>query len=149
MWGLTIIAAIALGQAAPSAEAEDLGLRLAKSGALSVVLPIVLGKERDELLAEQTDWTVADKAALADVAKAVGDAALGRLLAAIGHRYAETLPVEDLRALVAFNEGPAAARWRQAEPAALMGAVQGMGGFDFKNEVRKAMCAKTGKLCGE
>jgi len=139
--------AIVMAQTAPSAEAEALGVRLAQTGTLAALLPAILAKEREELAAEHPEWSDADKAALRATADEVGRAGIARITAAIGHQYARQLSIEDLRALVAFNEGPAAARWRAATPGAVMQAMASAGDLDFKGDTRKAYCARTGKGC--
>lgn len=71
------------------------------------------------------------------------------LYAATGAVYARTLSMADLRALVTFQESAAARAYRAAEPQAILAATQAMGTSDFKTETAKALCAETGKLCGE
>ncbi|MEI9926512.1 MAG: DUF2059 domain-containing protein [Sphingomonas sp.] len=147
MW----IALLALGLAhvapSPSPEAEALGRRLAETGTLAAVLPMMVAKDRDALVAEHADWSDADKAALRATADAVAKAAIDRLMAATGHAYAERLSVEDLRALVAFNESDAARHWRAATPAAVTEALSRVGDINFQHEAAKVFCAKTGKGC--
>jgi hypothetical protein len=141
--------AIAMAQAAPGAEAEALGVRLAQTGTLAALLPSVAAKERDELIAQHADWSDADKAALRETADDVAKAAVDRLTTAIGHGYATRLSVEDLRALVAFNESDAGKRWRAATPGAVMGAIAALGQLNLGAETRAAFCKKTGKLCDQ
>jgi hypothetical protein len=139
--------AIAMAQTAPSAEAEALGVRLAQTGTLAALMPVIVAKDLDELVAEHPDWSEADKAGLRATADELAQAGIARLTAAIGHGYAQKLSLEDLRALVAFNEGPVAKRWRDATPGAVMQAMTAVGQMDFKADARKAYCAKTGKGC--
>jgi hypothetical protein len=139
--------ALALAQAVPSPEAEALGKRLAEAGTFAALLPSIVAKNGDELVAEHPDWSDADKAALRATADEVANAGIDRLMTAIGHGYATRLSIEELRALVAFNEGAAARRWREATPAAVGEAMAGLGALDLKADVRQAFCARTGKGC--
>lgn len=145
----TAVAALLLAQAAPDAEAEALGRRLAEAGTLAAILPAIAAKDREELVAEHADWSDADKAVLRETADATARAGIDRLMAAIGHGYATRLSLEELRALVAFNETPAAKRWREATPQAVMEAIGAIGELDLKGDTRKAVCARIGKLCEE
>lgn len=139
--------ALALAQAAPSPEAEALGRRLAETGTLAAILPMIVAQNREQLVAEHPDWSDADKAALRATADEVARAAIDRLMAATGHAYAARLSVADLRALVAFNESEAAQHWRAATPAAVMEAMARIGDLNFNAETMKAFCARTGKGC--
>jgi hypothetical protein len=141
--------AIVMAQTAPSAEAEALGVRLAETGTLAALLPAVVARDREEMITAHPELSDADKTALRATADEVAKAGIARLTAAIGHGYAAKLSVEDLRALVAFNETPAARHWREATPAAVMQALAVVGDMNFQADTRKAFCAKTGKLCGE
>lgn len=147
LWLIAIALAQTTPGSGPSAEAEALGVRLAQTGTLATMMPAILTKEREELVAEHPDWSDADKAALRAAADGVAQAAIARINAAIGHQYAQRLSVEDLRVLVAFNEGPVATRWREVTPVAVMQAMGEAGDLDFKGDARKAYCAKTGKGC--
>ena len=146
---MSLILALALfaAPADPTPEALALGRRLAETGTLAALLPSVTAKEREELVREHPEWSEEDKAALRAVADAEAKAAADKLNTAIGRGYAERLSVEDLKLLVAFNEGPAAKRLREATPAAMMEAMQAVGQFDYKGNVRTAFCNKTGKGC--
>lgn len=138
-----------LAQTAPGAEAEALGVRLAQTGTLAALLPTITAKEREEMVARHPELSDADKAALRATADDVAKAAIERLTAAIGHGYASRLSVEDLRALVAFNESPPARNWRKATPGAVMEAMQSVGEMHLAEETQAAFCKKTGKLCGQ
>ena len=144
--------ALALGQSTPapvppSPEAEALGKQVAETGTLAAVLPMIVAKDREQLVAEHPELSDADKAALRASADAAAATAIDRLLTAIGHGYAQKLSVGDLRAVVAFNTSPAAKRWREATPAALMGAMGEIGDINLQQAALKDFCAKTGKLC--
>lgn len=143
------LVAVLMAQTAPSAEAEALGVRLAETGTLAALLPAIVAKDREALVAEHPELSDADKAALRATADEVAKAGIARLTAAIGHGYAAKLSIEDLRALVAFNQSPAARHWREATPAAVAQALAAVGEMNFQADARKAFCAKTGKLCGE
>lgn len=131
----------------PSPEALALGRRLAETGTLAALLPVMVAKDTEELVSEHPDWSDADKAALRATAAEQAKAGTERVMAATGSAYAERLSVEDLRALVAFNESAAAKRWQAATPGVIVAAMTSVGQFDFKADTRKAFCAKTGKGC--
>lgn len=146
---MILLIALLMAQTAPSAEAESLGVRLAQTGTLAALLPAVTAKERDSIIAAHPELSDAEKATLASTADELAKAAIDKLTAAIGHGYASRLSVEDLRALVAFNEGPAAQHWREATPGAVMAAMQSVGEMHLTEETLAAFCTKTGKLCAE
>lgn len=144
---MLILAAAALLAAAPSPEAEALGHRLAATGALETLFPAVAAKETEEMIAQHPELSAAERQTLRDTAREVRIAISDKMAAAFGHEYAEALDLADLKALVAFAETPAARRYREAVPGVLMRAVGKVGSIDFGGDVRKAFCAKTGKLC--
>ena len=131
----------------PTPEALALGRRLAETGTLASLLPIMIAKDTEELLAEHAEWSDADKAALRATAAEQAKVGIERLMSATGRAYAEKLSVKDLRVLVKFNERPVATRWREATPGAIVAAMTEVGALDFKGDTRKAFCAKTGKGC--
>jgi hypothetical protein len=143
-----MIAELLLLAAAPTAEAEALGLRLARAGTLATLLPLMEAKEADELVAQHRDLSPAEQAQLRATAHEVASATAERLLTAEGKAFAANLSIEDLRALVAHAESEAAQRMRAAQPKVIMATMQAAGSVDFKKDVMKAFCAKTGKGCG-
>lgn len=146
MW-LPLIA-LALAQAAPpSPEAETLGRKLAETGTLAAILPMMVAKDRESLIAEHPELSESEKADLRTAADDAAKKGIERLMAATGHAYARTLSVEDMRALVAFNESAAAQHWRAAVPGAIASAMTDVGELNVKDEAVKGFCAKTGKLC--
>lgn len=148
-WAMAV--ALAAGQAGPGAaasdEAEALGLRLAHTGALSTLMPMVVAGASEEIIGKHPEWSDADKATLRELALAQSVAAAESAYRVLGHHYATALSIADLRALVAFNESPAAAHYRAAEPAAIEAVRSAGAGGDLEGAIAKAMCAKTGKLC--
>ena len=141
------IAAAALLLAIPTPEAEALGRRLAATGALETLLPAVAAKETEDLIAQHPELSEAERQTLRATGREVAATLRDRLVDAFGPEYAATLSVEDLRALVAFAESPAARHYRDAEPGVLTRAAPKLGGIDFGGTLRKSFCAKTGKLC--
>jgi len=141
---LTLILAAML---APSAEAETLGRRLAATGAIETLLPAIAAKETEEVIAQHPEFTEADRQSLRATTGEVVRAMADRLAAVMGHEYAAALSVKDLRALVAFAGSPAARRYRAAIPGVTMRGLGKIGNVDFKGELAKAFCAKSGKLC--
>lgn len=144
---MILLYALALLAPDPTPEALALGKRLAETGTLAALLPMKIAQETEELVAEHPGWSEADKAALRAAATEQGKAGVERLMTATGRAYAEKLSVEDLRVLVAFNEGEAGKRWRAATPGVIAAAMAEVGELDFKGDTRKAFCAKTGKGC--
>lgn len=133
--------------AAPSPEAEALGRRLAATGTLETLLPVVTAKETEELIAQHPELSPAERQALRGTGRDIAAGLREKLVAAFGHEYAATLSLADLRALVAFSQTPASRRYRAAVPPVLMRTMTKLGGVDFGGELRKSFCAKTGKLC--
>lgn len=148
---MSLILALALfaAPADPTPEALALGKRLAEAGTLAALLPLKAAAEREELVAEHPEWSDADKAALRQAADAEAKAAFDTLTAAIGRGYAEKLSIDELKALVAFNESPVARKARDATPAALISAMSGLKDYDYKGSVRAAFCTQTGKGCAK
>jgi hypothetical protein len=131
----------------PGPRAEQLGRQLAEAGTLGGLLPLIGAKETEELVAAHSELAEADKAALRRTAARVFEAGRARLMAAMGHAYAQRLSIADLRVLVAANRAPAAARYRTAQPGAIAAAMQSMSGMDFKGDAIAAFCRETGKAC--
>lgn len=144
---MMLLYALALLAPDPTPEALALGKRLAETGTLAALLPVIMIKETEELVAEHPEWSDADKADLRATAAEQGKSGIDRLMTATGRAYAEKLSIEDLRVLVAFNEGAAGRRWRDATPGVIVAAMTEIGQLDFKGDTRKAFCAKTGKGC--
>ena len=146
---MMIAALMLFAAAAPSAEAEALGARLARSGTLASLLPLMVAKDTEELVAAHKDLTPAEQATLRATAGEIGKAGSDKLFSAEGKAFAEALSVADLRALVAHAESPAAKRMRDAMPKVMMATMQSAGSIDFKKDVMAAFCTKTGKGCAK
>lgn len=145
-----LIAALLLQAAASAAappEAIDLGRRLAASGTLASLLPLIVEKDLTDLAAEDPAMTVADREALFTLGRAQADAGRARLLDAMGAVYARELPVADLRHLVAAAEDPAAQRMRALQPRLMMETMATLGPIDLKKDVAAAFCRERGRLC--
>jgi hypothetical protein len=141
---ILLVAALA---AAPSPEAEALGRRLAATGALETLLPAIAAKETDEVSQQHPELSPGDREALRRTGAAVSAKLRARLAEAVGHQYAVSLSVADLRRLVAFAATPAARHYRAAMPGVTMRGLAAIGQVDFKGELATAFCAQTGKLC--
>jgi restriction endonuclease Mrr len=142
---LIVLAAALLAPA--SAEAENLGRRLAAAGTLETMIPLLTAKEAGEIAAAHKELSDDERRLLLETGREVSGKMRTRLVAALGHEYAASLSIEDLRALVAAAETPAARRYREAVPGVTMRAIGGLGKVDFAAELSAAFCAKTGKLC--
>ncbi|WP_420605281.1 hypothetical protein [Novosphingopyxis sp.] len=138
---------LALLLAASTPEAQELGERLARTGTLASLAPLLLEKDTEELIAEQPDLTADEQAELRTIAKATGARLLERVTSVEGAAYAEQLSVVDLRALVMFAQSEVAKRQRAVTPAVIVQTMTAMGEIDFKSEVAEAMCSASGKLC--
>jgi hypothetical protein len=142
-----ILATLALLAAAPTAEAERLGVEVAKIGTLATLLPIVTAKETDELVADHPELNNMEKAELRGTATRVANETRDRLTKLTGHAYATRLSEDEMRAILAFDASPAGKAYRAAIPPAIMETLQGAGKVDFKKDALAAFCAKTGKAC--
>ncbi|MBS0480460.1 MAG: hypothetical protein JSR79_14325 [Proteobacteria bacterium] len=141
------LAAQTMMAAAPSAEAEMLGRRVADTGTLAALLPLLVARDTDELIGQHPELDDAGKAKLRAVAAVTARTVMDRMLAAVGHEYALRLSVADLKSLVAFNEAPAARAWRAAEPQVIVATMKTIDGFDLKNESWTAYCKSPGVTC--
>lgn len=141
------IAAPAVSQTAPTADAEALGRQVAASGTLSALLPLLIAKETEEMIGQHPDLDAAGKARLRAVAADTAKTAIDRMLGAVGHQYALRLSVADMTALVAFNQSASAKAWRAAEPQVIVATMQTVDGFDFKAEAWAAYCRGPGVTC--
>jgi formate dehydrogenase maturation protein FdhE len=145
-----VIAFLLAGAAAtaqPSAEARRLGRELANHGTLAALLPMMKGKEVDELVAAHRELSPAEKAKLRNMADRTFEQGRDRILSATGRAYAQRLSVTDLRRLVAFYRTATAARFQAVLPSVIGDTVAGLGKMDFKGDVLAAYCKETGKLC--
>ncbi|URW75828.1 DUF2059 domain-containing protein [Sphingomonas donggukensis] len=132
---------------APTAEMARLGTEVARSGTFAKLAPLMVEQQTGELLRDTPGLTPADQAELRAIAKTTGAAGIERITGMMGVSYAGALSADDMRAIIAFNATDAARRYRAAEPNAMAIAVQSMGKLDFKGDVRRALCTKTGKGC--
>jgi len=132
---------------APSAEAETLGVTLARGGMLAILLPQLAAKDVEDLIAHHPDLSAADRDQLRAAARRILEARSAQLMTLIGHQYALSLSLDDLKTLTAFNASPAAQHWRAAEPGAIMAAAKALDGYDFKGQLAAEFCKESGKLC--
>ncbi|QIK79057.1 DUF2059 domain-containing protein [Sphingomonas piscis] len=144
---MALMMALVLAAAAPSAEAEALGRRIANAGLLGTLLPMMVKKDTDELVARHKELTAAEQAELRRIAQRTASSGIDKALSANGHAYAEALSVDELKAVAAFMESPAGQRWRASQPQVIAGTVAAIEGMDFKKDVAAAYCKQTGKLC--
>lgn len=140
-------AAPASAPAAPSAEAEALGVRLARGGSVMALLPLVGAKESEELVAAHPELSPGEKQALREAGRRTLAAGMTRIENAFGRAYARRLSLDELRTLVAQVESPAQVRLRAIQPTAMAEALAAIGTLDFKGDTRAAFCRDTGKLC--
>ena len=143
---ILLLAAATAASASP--EAERLGRELASSGALETVLPAVAAKETDEVVAAHPELSAAERGMLRDTARIVAAGERERMIDVFGPLYASTLSLADLRALTAFNRTLAAHNYREAVLKVTLQGLTSIGRVDFKGDLAKAFCARSGKLCG-
>jgi hypothetical protein len=132
--------------AAPS-EAQQLGVRLARTSGLAAVAPALIEKDLADLASEDASLTPAERERLLTIGRTEARNGLDKIVQAIGSGYARRLSIEDLRFLVAHGESPAAARWRAAEPMVIAEAMGALGEMDLKKNAAAAFCRDAGKLC--
>jgi hypothetical protein len=130
----------------PSPEAVALGTRLAETGTLASLLPMMAAKETDEMVAQHPDLSAAEQAELRRAAATTLDGGRIKVFAAEGRAYAQRLSVADLRVLVARNGDPVSVRYRAALLPAIAATMGAMEGMDFKKDTLAAFCA--GKQAG-
>ncbi len=144
-----ILMAILLQAAAPGADAVDLGKRVAESGMLARMIPMIAEGEASDMIKGHPELSAPEQQELRAIARATAARGQGRLVDAMGAAYATRLSAADMRAIVAFNDSPAAKRWKATEPDAIKAAIAVLGGIDFKGDVLKQVCDKTGKACAK
>ena len=144
-----MVIALLLAAAQPSPEALALGRKLAETGTLASLLPMIQQKETEELVADNPRLSAAEKDRLRATARRVYQTGLNRLMDAEALAYAKRLSIRDLRAAVSFQSSPAGRRARAAMPGVIGDTMKSVGNMDFKGDVRAAYCKETGKLCGK
>ena len=144
-----MVIALLLAAAQPSPEALALGRKLAETGTLASLLPMIQQKEAEELVADNPGLSAAEKDRLRATARRVYQTGLNRLMDAEALAYAKRLSIRDLRAAVSFQSSPAGRRARAAMPGVIGDTMKSVGNMDFKGDVRAAYCKETGKLCGK
>jgi hypothetical protein len=142
-----VAAFLLLAVASPSQDALAVSRQIAETGDLVSLLPMIQAEETKELIEEHSELSEAEKSALRATSQRVFEAGRDRLVGAIAQAYADRLSIEELRAIAAFENSPAAKRYRAVTPSAIQAAIQSIGEPDFKGDVLKAFCKETGKLC--
>ena len=142
---MSLLAAALLLQASP--EAIKLGEQLASYGTLATLGPIMTAKEAEDLVAAHPELSTVEKDKLRATAKKHAEQLRAKAITVEGKVYAETLSLEDLRALAEFAKTGAAKRQRQAMPKIIVGTMKGLGNVDYKANVLAAYCRDYRKLC--
>lgn len=137
---------LAAASAEPSSEAQDLGVRLARTSGIVTIAPLMVQKDLADLIKEEPLSPEQHKR-LFEIGKQEGETGIGRVVSALGAAYAKRLSVHDLRILVEQNESAEAIRRREAEPSVLIEAMTTLGSLDLKKATAARMCKETGKLC--
>lgn len=134
---------------APSPRALALGRELAESGTLASLLPLLIAKDTEELVAEYKELTPAQMQRLRALAGEVAAKGSERLFAAQARAYAMRLSEADLAVLAAAARDPAQARFRAALPGAIAATMAGVGELDLKKDIRAAWCQEVGPSAGK
>jgi len=145
-----MLLALLLQVAAPGAalsEVETLGRRLAETGTLATMIPMLVESDLNELAGEKPDLSAAERTRLFAIGHEEGARGREKLIVALGRAYAAKLSLADLRVLVRNAEMPATQRLRQATPAVIAQAMQTQGEMDLKKTVAARLCKDTGKRC--
>lgn len=142
-----LLAQAAAAAVVPTPEAEALGARLARSGSIMALLPIVAQKDTDEMVKEHPELSPAEQQKLRDTAKATYESGIKRIETAFGTAYARRFTAADLAELVKQAETPTQRKLRAAQPMVMAEAISAIGTLDFKADTRAAFCRDTGKLC--
>lgn len=140
---------LAILAAAVTPEELDLGTKLARSGNVASIIPVIEMRQTEQLIETMPHLTKAERDRFRQIAHAVAEKGTDFLFRAEGRAYAERLSLADLKALIAFEESDVARRKRAAEPAVTIATMEAMRGFDFKQEVMKAFCAEAKKACAQ
>lgn len=135
------------GAATIPAGAAALGARLARSGSIMALLPLVAQKDTEELVAAHPELSAQEKQKLRDTARATLAQGMKRIEMAFGAAYAKRFTVAELTRLVVQAEAPEQRRLRAAQPAVMAEAIGSLGSLDLKRDVAAAFCRETGKLC--
>jgi hypothetical protein len=144
---LLLVQAAAAAAVVPTPEAEALGARLARSGSIMALLPLVAQKDTDEMVKEHLELSPAEQQKLRDTAKATYETGIKRIETAFGTAYAKRFTAAELAELVKQAETPAQQKLRAAQPMVMAEAIGAIGKLDFKADTLAAFCRDTGKLC--
>ena len=142
---MSLLAAALLLQATP--EAIRLGEELSSYGTLATLAPIMTAKEAEDLVAAHPELSKAEQDNLRATAKKEAQQLRAKAIAVEGKVFAETMSIEDLRALTAFARSDAAKRQREAMPSIIVRTMKGLGNVDYKASVLAAYCRDYKKLC--
>jgi len=144
---LAALLAAAAVAATPTPEALDLARKVAANGVLATLGPLQTQSEIEEIIAENPEFTEAERTRLRAIGEAQAEALLVKVIETQAAAMAAELSVEDLRVLAEFAGSPAALRQREVMPQVILATVKALDGIDYAEGVRDAFCAETRKLC--
>ncbi|WP_298812395.1 hypothetical protein [uncultured Sphingomonas sp.] len=153
MWWLAVMAqAMAPVMSTPprthhSSEALMLARRLAQTGTLTTIIPLMVEKDLSDLVAEDKTLTPAERAQVQAKGRELARAKTAELIERMAAGYAARLSLADLRQLAAAAASPAAARKRAADLPITLSTMQAIGPFDLKKQTAAATCAAYRLLC--
>ena len=137
----------ATAAATPVPEALELARQIAAQGTLAQIAPLQTSSEVEQMIARHRDLSAADQARLRAIGKDQAGRLVARVVEAEAAAMATRLSLDDLHALAAAANSPAAQHQRAALPAIMRTTVQTLGTVDYAGGVRAAFCHETGKLC--
>lgn len=128
-------------------EAQQLARRVAEAGDYQMIVAGVARAQAGELLRQHPELSPADRKALVATAQQRFLTYRSLLLDKLGEIYAGYFTVPELRAIAAFFDSAAGKRYGARLPATMPAIGAAFAKLDFKGEVFREFCAKTGKAC--
>jgi len=131
----------------PAPEALAPARRLAETGTLATLMPMLIERDLGQLVAENPALTAAQRDALVATGRRIAAVQRERLIDTLARGYARRLSPADLATLAAAADSPAARRKRDADLPVIAETMQALGEIDFKGMTRAQFCKDTGALC--
>lgn len=130
-----------------TAEALEMGQRMAASGDFHAIIGAMSQAQLEEIVRETPDLSEAERARLGEIGRRHVSEIRSRLTRDVGAIYARRFSVEEMRSIVAFFESPAGRAYRNALPRMLPEIGAAMEGIDLKRDMLADFCRETGKGC--
>lgn len=136
-----------LTAAAPSPEAMRLARRVAQTGSLVSILPMIVEQDLTGLADERPQLTDTQRAALIATGRRIAAEDQERIVSALATGYARRLSMSDLATLAAAADTPAARAKRAADLPVTAEMMQTVGSLDLRKKTAARFCADTGVFC--